>query len=81
MDLEMTLTTYNNMQQILQNLAMIDLITYCKANNIDPSATHLAKNGRGFKYSLCHNKTGRAIVTVTFHKNQVPTHSINPNNN
>lgn len=64
------------MQQILQNLALIDTLTFCKSNNIDPSSTYIAKNGRGFKYSLCNIETGRAIVTVTFHKNQVPTHYI-----
>ena len=62
------------MKQILLNLAMIDLIAFCKENNIDCSGTHTVKNGRGFNYSLCDEKTGKAIVTVCFHKNSVPTH-------
>lgn len=65
------------MKEILSNLALIDLINFCKANNIDCSGTHLVKNGRGFKYSLCRDKDGLAIVTVLFHKSSVPAHFIN----
>ena len=64
------------MEKILQNLALIDLIKYCKEKNIDPSGTHLEKAGRGFRYSLVNDRTGKNIVTVFFYKNGVPTHLI-----
>jgi hypothetical protein len=64
------------MKDILHNLALIDTTEYCRDNNIDCSGTHLAKNGRGFRYSLVRNVDGRAVVTVTFHKNSVPTHYV-----
>lgn len=63
------------MKEILQNLALIDLVNFCKENNIDCSGTHLVKNGRGFKYSLCRDSDGLAVATVSFHKSQVPTHT------
>ena len=66
------------MKEILSNIALIDLINFCKNNKIDCSGTHLAKNGRGFAYSLCRDTDGLAITTVRFHKSQVPTHTINP---
>lgn len=64
------------MKEILYNLALIDTINFCKANSIDCSGTHLYKYPRRFTYALCKDDTGRAIVTVTFHKSAVPTHSI-----
>jgi hypothetical protein len=64
------------MREILENLALIDLINFCKDNNIDCSGTHLTKNGRGFKYSLVKDNNDRALVTVTFNKHSVPTHYI-----
>jgi len=64
------------MKQILQNLAHIDLLTFCKAQGIDPSGSYAVKNGRGFKYSLVRETDGKAFVTVTFHKHQTPTHYI-----
>jgi hypothetical protein len=64
------------MKEILFNLALIDTINFCKTNNIDCSGTHLIKNGRGFKYSLVQDNTNRALVTVTFSKDSVPTHYI-----
>jgi hypothetical protein len=65
------------MKEILENLALIDLTTFCREHKIDCSGTHLAKNGRGFKYSLCRDKDGWAMVTVCFSKNSVPSHYIN----
>lgn len=69
------------MQDILRNLAALDLIAFCKehdipANGYNGEGTHTVKNGRGFKYSMVSTTTGRAIVTVTFHKMQVPTHLV-----
>ena len=66
------------MAEILSNLALIDLINFCKEKEIDCSGTHLVKNGRGFKYSLVRDGEGRAIVTVSFHKSSVPTHFLTP---
>lgn len=65
------------MREILENIALILLNEYGIKNNIDISGTHLAKNGRGFMWSLCNNITGKTILTVSFHKSSVPTYSIN----
>jgi hypothetical protein len=65
------------MKKILENLALIHLTNFGKEHGIDISGTHLAKNGRGFAWSLCKDETGYAILTVRFHKSSVPTYSIN----
>lgn len=62
------------MKEILANLALIDLINHCKDNGIDCSGTHLYKYPRRFTYALLKDETGKAIATLTFHKNQVPTY-------
>lgn len=64
------------MKEILFNLAMIDTNNFCKDNDIDCSGTHLVKYPRRFTYALVKNETGRVIVTTTFYKSSVPTHSI-----
>lgn len=73
------------MEDILRNLAHVDLLDFCKAHNIPPAGydgegTHVIKNRRGSNgkqfYSLVSDKTGRSIVTVTFYSYQVPTHHI-----
>ena len=64
------------MKEILENLALIDLNKFCKEHWFDYSGTHLVKNGRGFCYSLVKENTGRAIVSVTFHKSSVPTYYV-----
>ena len=64
------------MKDILFNLALIDTINFCKQNKIDSSGTHLYKYPRRFTYALLKDKTNRAIITVTFSKNSVPTHFI-----
>ncbi len=64
------------MKQILQNLATIDLLTFCKENKIDPSGTHVYKYPRRFEYALVRDETGRGIITVSFYKNSVPSHFI-----
>ncbi len=66
------------MKEILANLALIDLTNFCKQNNIDCSGSHLFRQPRTFRYYLLRDKDGQTIATVTFHKNQIPTHSINP---
>ena len=65
------------MKEILYNLALIDTVNFCREHNIDCSDSHLVKYNRRFMYALCNSK-GRAIVTVTFYKNRVPTHFITP---
>lgn len=64
------------MKEILFNLALIDTTNYCKDHNLDCSGSHLVKYPRRFTYALVNDKTGRAIVTVSFYKNSVPTHFI-----
>lgn len=64
------------MKDYLSNLAMIDTINFCKAHGIDPSGTHLYKYPRRQTYALLKDENGRALVTTTFHKNAVPTHTI-----
>lgn len=61
------------MKEILLNLANIDLINFCKRENIDCSGTYVVKNGWSYNFSLVKEDTGRAIVTVHFTKNSVPT--------
>lgn len=63
------------MQDVLRNMANWLLIEFCKANNIDCSNSRVAKNGRGFKWSLVDYDSGRQFVTITFFKNQVPHYS------
>ncbi len=65
------------MKQILFNLALLDTLAFCKAQDIDPSGTHLVKAQRGFTYSLVNSETGRVIVSVAFNKYAVPQHFIN----
>lgn len=64
------------MKEILFNVALLESINFCKANNIDCSGTHLYKYPRRFTYALVKDDTGLAILTTTFHKNAVPTHSV-----
>jgi hypothetical protein len=66
------------MKTILENLALIDLNKFCRENGIDYEGTHLIKNGRGYKYSLVKNDTGKEIVSVIFKKHSVPEHYFYP---
>ena len=70
----------NKMKDILYNLALLDTINYCKENNIDCSGTNLWKAGRGYTYVLAKSENGKiggkSLVSVTFHKSQVPTHIV-----
>ncbi len=61
------------MKKILENLALIHLIEFGKKNLIDVSGTHLAKNGRGFKWDLIKDETKLPIITIQFYKNNIPT--------
>jgi hypothetical protein len=62
------------MKDILFNLALIDLTKFCIDNDIDCAGSHLIKVGRGFKYALINDKTGKEIVSVLFHKHSTPEH-------
>ena len=64
------------MEQILQNLAMINLINHCKEQKIDPSGTHIYKYPRRFTYALLKDETGEALATITFYKSSIPTYLI-----
>ena len=65
------------MKDILFNLALIDTINFCKANNIDCSGSHLVKHtDKKYTYVLVHSANGLPIVDVVFHKSSVPTHSV-----
>ena len=64
------------MKQILANLALFDLTQYCKAHDIDCSGTHVYKYPRKYIYALVQDESGKALVTVSFTKNQAPVHSI-----
>lgn len=75
------------MKEILFNLALIDTINFCKENGIDCSGSHLVKYPRKQTYALIKDVPGQkstgwkmanVIVTVTFHKSSVPTHTYNP---
>jgi hypothetical protein len=67
------------MKEILFNLALIDLIKFCKDNGLDCSGSHAVKSRRCWTYTLINDQSGRAIVTVTFSKNATPTHTITNN--
>jgi len=67
------------MKKILENLALWLMIEYGGKKNIDVSGTHLVKNGRGFKWSLCNDINHRAVITICFHKTSVPTYYIHNN--
>jgi hypothetical protein len=64
------------MKEILFNLALIDLIKFCKDNNLDCSGTHLNKCPKPWTYELVRDKDGHIIATVKFSKNATPTHTI-----
>lgn len=66
----------NNMKEVLFNLALIDAITFCKEHGIDCSGTHLHKYPRRYTYALVRDADGKAIMTTTFYRNSVPTHTI-----
>lgn len=67
------------MEKILNNLALIDLTNFCKANGIDCGGSHLEKRKNTWMYSLVKDEDGKTIVTVKFSKNSVPVHFINNN--
>ena len=65
---------------ILTNLALIDLNNFCKANGIDVSGTNIYKIPRKNTWVLSRSDNGKiggkSLASVTFYKNQVPTHII-----
>jgi len=66
------------MNQYLYNLANHLLITHCQKHSIDCSGTHIIKQDRKQIYNLIEEKSGKTILTITFHKNSVPTYTYNP---
>lgn len=77
--MKLSIEEKNNMEKYLFNLALIDTINFCKANNIDCSGSALWKVTRKPTYVLAkydNGKFGKSLVSVTFHKNQVPSHII-----
>lgn len=66
------------MKDILANLALINLNSFCKEYAIDCSGTYLYKYPRKFTYCLKKTDADELVLTVTFHKGQTPTHTINP---
>lgn len=66
------------MKEILYNLGLIEATRFCKDNNIDCSGSYLVKRGRGYVYDLVRTMDGTLIVSVKFHKSQVPTYQYNP---
>lgn len=60
------------MKAILLNLANILMLEYCKQNNIDCSGTYPEKEGRGYKYNLIRETTGKPIVSIIFDKSNNP---------
>lgn len=66
------------MNEILRNMALIELNKFVREHNIDTGTkgTYVVKDGRGFTYSLRDAGKGKRIASVTFHKSQVPTFSV-----
>jgi hypothetical protein len=64
------------MQQILKNIALVNLTEYCTVNNIDCSGTYIYKIPYQFRYALCKTETNQPIITITYYKNRIPL--INP---
>ena len=64
------------MKEILANLALIDLVKFCKNNNLDCSGTHLTKQPKPWTYALVRDKDYHIIATVKFSKTATPTHTI-----
>lgn len=65
------------MNAILQNLALIHLNSFCIEHGVNISGTFCRKEGRGFTYALVRQSDATAILaTVTFHKMQVPTYTV-----
>lgn len=63
------------MKEILQNLALLETMSICKANNIDCSGTHIYKYPKRYIYALV-DSAGLALVTIAYYKNRVPSHVI-----
>jgi hypothetical protein len=66
------------MKQILLTIANFMLIDFCIEHKIDCSGSYIQKNGRGFKYNLIREKTGKKIVGIEFRKSARPFYSYNP---
>jgi hypothetical protein len=66
------------MKEILHNIALIELVSFCNRNNIPPNGhngegSKVVKRGRGFIYDLVSATTGKMIASVQFHKHALPS--------
>ena len=71
------------MEAVLRNMAHRLLNDYCMSNGINANGTDkqgatVAKNGRGFKYSLVNISNGYAYITVTLYKDKAPHYTLSP---
>jgi hypothetical protein len=66
--------TITKKDEILSNLALIDLNNFCMTNKIDCSGTRLYKYPKKYTYALVKEDSGRTVATVSFSKNSVPSH-------
>lgn len=74
---QVKLNALNKMKEILYNLALLDTINFCKDTGIDCSGSYLVKcPSMDYTYDLIGQEDKHLIVSVTFHKNQVPAHRV-----
>lgn len=71
------------MNEILLNLARIELTKFCEAHDTPPNGylgegTQCVKIGQGYCFSLVSELTGNRIASVTFNKSAVPTLTLHP---
>ena len=64
------------MNEVLQNLANLHLLRFCKEYNIDPSDSFVVKTGRGFAYSLCDYRSRKPFVSLVFQKSATPIFTV-----
>ena len=73
----------NSIELVLKNMAHRILNDYCMSNGVGANGTDekgatIAKNGRGFKYSLVNISDGYAFITVTLYKDRAPSFTLSP---
>ena len=57
------------MKEVLQNLALLDAIKYCRENKINCSGTYIYKLPRKYTYLLVRNDTKAVVCVVRYYKN------------
>lgn len=65
------------MQEILANLALIELNKKCQKAGIDISDSYLYKTPRKYIYTLLRREgviKFKPLASVTFHKSSIPTY-------